>query len=86
MKKIVIAILVFMVGSLLVFAGGGKEDSNTFPVGAVFPLSGAVAFYGNESRDGALLAIDEVNAAGGLLGKKLVLLSEDDEGRCFPPQ
>ena len=65
----------------MVFAGGNK-DSNTVPIGAVFPLSGSVAFYGNESRDGALLAIEEINAAGGLLGKQLVLISEDDEGNA----
>ncbi|MDR2070749.1 MAG: ABC transporter substrate-binding protein, partial [Treponema sp.] len=41
-----------------------------------------VAFYGNESRDGILLAIDEINAAGGLLGKKLTLIAEDDEGNA----
>jgi len=57
-----------------------KKESDSVSIGAIFPLSGAVAFYGNESRDGALLAIEEINAAGGLLGKKLVLLSEDDEG------
>jgi branched-chain amino acid transport system substrate-binding protein len=56
------------------------KGSDSVSIGAIFPLSGAVAFYGNESRDGALLAIEEINAAGGLLGKKLVLLSEDDEG------
>jgi branched-chain amino acid transport system substrate-binding protein len=57
-----------------------KKESDSVSIGAIFPLSGGVAFYGNESRDGALLAIEEINAAGGLLGKKLVLLSEDDEG------
>jgi len=57
-----------------------KKDGNTVTIGAVFPLSGPVAFYGNESRDGALLAIEQTNAAGGLLGKQLALLSEDDEG------
>ena len=51
-------------------------------IGAVFPLSGSVAFYGTESRDGALLAIDEINAAGGLLGKQLTLIAEDDEGNA----
>ena len=65
--------------AFLVFAGGAK-DTNTVSIGAVLPLSGPVAFYGNESRDGALLAIEQVNAAGGLLGKKLALLAEDDEG------
>jgi branched-chain amino acid transport system substrate-binding protein len=63
----------------LILACKAKE-SDTVTIGAVFPLSGGVAFYGNESRDGALLAIDEINAAGGLLGKKLALISEDDEG------
>ncbi|GHV85228.1 ethanolamine utilization protein EutJ [Spirochaetia bacterium] len=57
-----------------------KTAEDTVTIGAVFPLSGQVAFYGTESRDGALLAIDEINAAGGLLGKKLTLLAEDDEG------
>jgi len=57
-----------------------KKESDTVSIGAIFPLSGAVAFYGTESRDGALLALEQVNAAGGLLGKKLTLLSEDDEG------
>jgi branched-chain amino acid transport system substrate-binding protein len=46
----------------------------------VFPLSGGVAFYGNESRDGVLLAIEEINAAGGLLGRQLTSMAEDDQG------
>jgi len=57
-----------------------KKESDSVSIGAIFPLSGAVAFYGTESRDGALLALEQTNAAGGLLGKKLALLSEDDEG------
>jgi len=61
---------------------GCKKNSDAVPVGAIFPLSGAVAFYGNESRDGALLAIEEINAAGGLLGRQLTLISEDDEGNA----
>ena len=57
-----------------------SASSTTVAIGAVFPLSGPVAFYGNESRDGALLAIEEINAAGGLLGRTLTLIAEDDEG------
>jgi branched-chain amino acid transport system substrate-binding protein len=80
MKKacLVLAVLFFAV----IFIGCSKktQGSDTVNIGAVFPLSGAVAFYGNESRDGALLAVEEINAAGGLLGKKLNLVSEDDEG------
>ncbi|MDR0600297.1 MAG: ABC transporter substrate-binding protein [Treponema sp.] len=79
MKKLGLSL--FVCGAALaVLAGCAKKNSDTLPVGAIFPLSGQVAFYGTESRDGALLAVDEINAAGGLLGKQITLLSEDDEG------
>ena len=79
MRKMFFVLLALCCAASLAFAGG-KQDADLVKIGAVFPLSGQVAFYGNESRDGALLAIEEINAAGGLLGKKLTLISEDDEG------
>lgn len=79
MKRTIIMCMALLCAASMAFAGGGR-DSNTVAIGAVFPLSGGVAFYGVESRDGALLAIEEINAAGGLLGRKLALISEDDEG------
>ena len=78
-KLLLAAIALCVVAMVFV---GCKGDSDTVSIGAIFPLSGSVAFYGNESRDGALLAIEEINAAGGLLGKKLALISEDDEGNA----
>jgi branched-chain amino acid transport system substrate-binding protein len=79
MKKFTVFMLTVFAFSGFVFAGC-NNDSGAVPIGAVFPLSGQVAFYGTESRDGAQLAIDEVNAAGGVLGKQLALIAEDDEG------
>ena len=79
MKRTIVLVMTLLCAASLTFAGGGR-DSNTVAIGAVFPLSGSVAFYGTESRDGALLAIEEINAAGGLLGKQLTLIAEDDEG------
>ena len=79
MKKIFVLCAAVLCAASMAFAGGTK-DSDTVTIGAIFPLSGGVAFYGNESRDGGLLAVEEINAAGGLLGKRIVLLSEDDEG------
>ncbi|MDR2419218.1 MAG: ABC transporter substrate-binding protein [Treponema sp.] len=81
MKKIGLTIFAVFFAVSLAFASASK-DSNTVSIGAVLPLSGTVAFYGNESRDGAFLAIDEINAAGGLLGKQLALIAEDDEGNA----
>ncbi|MDR2434572.1 MAG: ABC transporter substrate-binding protein [Treponema sp.] len=79
MKRTIVLVMTLLCAASLAFAGGGR-DSNTVAIGAVFPLSGSVAFYGTESRDGALLAIEEINAAGGLLGRQLTLVPEDDEG------
>lgn len=65
---------------LLVFAGCAKKESNVIKIGGIFPLSGDVAVYGIEARNGIEMAISEINAAGGISGKQVVLISEDDEG------
>ena len=57
-----------------------KKDSNTIKIGCIGPLSGAVAVYGVEAKDGAELAVAEINAAGGINGKMIQLIAEDDEG------
>jgi len=57
-----------------------KPKSNNLKLGFVGPLSGGVAVYGTEAKNGAELAVSEINAAGGILGQQVVLVSEDDEG------
>ncbi|HCC36775.1 MAG TPA: amino acid ABC transporter substrate-binding protein [Treponema sp.] len=79
-KKFIVALVACC--ALFALVACKEKDSDTVSIGAIFPLSGGVAYYGNESRDGALLAIEEINAAGGLLGKQIALLSEDDEGNA----
>lgn len=64
----------------LVLASCSKAESNSVKIGGVFPLSGQVAVYGVECKNGVDLAIEEINAAGGINGKPVVLVSEDDEG------
>ncbi|MDR2509615.1 MAG: ABC transporter substrate-binding protein [Spirochaetaceae bacterium] len=79
MKKIVAALF----AAALCFAGlscAKKADETTISIGGIFPLSGEVAVYGIEARNGIELAIEEINGKGGVNGKKLVLISEDDEG------
>jgi branched-chain amino acid transport system substrate-binding protein len=58
----------------------GKKETNEIVIGGIFPLSGGVAVYGVECKNGIDLAIKEINAAGGVNGKNIVLISEDDEG------
>ena len=69
-----------VLAALLAFTSCDGSKSNDVVIGGIFPLSGAVAVYGVECRNGIILAIDEINATGGVNGQKLVLISEDDEG------
>lgn len=69
--------------SLLIFAGGcGKSGpSNTIKVGEYASLHGSEAAFGQAAHKGTVLAIDQVNAAGGVLGKKIDLIYEDDQSK-----
>jgi branched-chain amino acid transport system substrate-binding protein len=49
-------------------------------VGSYLSLSGPEAQFGNDTKDGIELAADEVNQAGGIKGRPLKLLFEDDKG------
>ena len=64
----------------LTLASCSKAEFNSVKIGGIFPLSGQVAVYGVECKNGVDLAIEEINAAGGINGKPVVLVSEDDEG------
>ncbi|WP_407654211.1 ABC transporter substrate-binding protein [Anaerococcus porci] len=55
-------------------------DSDTIKIGAIIPQTGPVSNYGNSSEKGALIAIDEINEAGGINGKKIEWKSYDDKG------
>jgi branched-chain amino acid transport system substrate-binding protein len=50
-------------------------------LGAAEALSGGAAQYGVSIRNGLQLAADEINAAGGVDGNKLVLVVEDEQGK-----
>ena len=78
MKKIALAALT--AAALFALASCGKKESDSITIGGIFPLSGNVSVYGVECKNGIDLAIEEINAAGGINGKKVVLVSEDDEG------
>jgi branched-chain amino acid transport system substrate-binding protein len=56
---------------------GGTVAGGTIKVGEFASLTGKEAAFGNSSHKGTLLAIEDLNAAGGVLGKKLELLTED---------
>ena len=59
--------------------GGADETKGTLIIGGIGPLTGAAAVYGINVKNGAQIAVDEINAAGGVNGYKLELKFQDDE-------
>ena len=52
--------------------------ADTITIGAFGPITGPAAYIGLAGRDGAAMAIKEINAAGGINGRKLNMIFEDD--------
>ncbi|MDO5649821.1 MAG: ABC transporter substrate-binding protein [Gallicola sp.] len=59
---------------------GGGSDSDSIIIGGIAPLTGNVAIYGTTATNGAKLAVEEINANGGVLGKQIDYRVEDDKG------
>ncbi|MDO4178751.1 MAG: ABC transporter substrate-binding protein [Phascolarctobacterium sp.] len=84
-KKLATAGMVAMVmASLMAGCGGGdkkaaKTDANVYKVGACFELTGNVANYGKSAMEGFKLAAAEINAKGGVNGKKIQVVESDNK-------
>jgi branched-chain amino acid transport system substrate-binding protein len=63
---------------------GGEKGSETIPIAVVGPVTGQYASFGAQMTNGGQMALDDINAAGGVLGKKLDLDIGDDA--CDPKQ
>src|SRR5579871_3838346 len=69
--------------ALYAFPGNAAAEepgltADTITIGAFGPITGPAAYIGLGGRDGANLAIKEINAAGGINGRKLSMIFEDD--------
>lgn len=75
-----VATLLASAAALTAFGLSGCKSgsSETIRVGEFASLTGNEATFGVSSHEGTLLAVEEINAAGGLLGKKIELLTEDN--------
>ena len=84
-KHFVLVLAVLMSLSLVAGCGGGEKAkpaavSNEIKIGANFELTGGVANFGKQTLNGIQMAVKEVNAAGGVLGgKKIVVVVADNK-------
>ena len=74
---IVLAVMI-VAAFALTSCGGGKATE--IKIGGISPLTGEAATFGQSTKNGMELAVEEWNAAGGVLGKQVKLIVEDDKG------
>jgi branched-chain amino acid transport system substrate-binding protein len=65
---------------------GAEPSGAAIKIGEFASLTGKEATFGQSSHNGTLLAIDELNAAGGVLGRKLDLITEDTQSKPGEPR
>ncbi len=70
--------------SVIALTGCNKkqaESQNEILIGEYGSLTGATATYGQSTHNGIAMAVEEINAAGGVLGRKIKVITEDDAGK-----
>lgn len=78
--------LILAAAALLGLAGcnknaGGKAEEDVIKVGEFVSLTGNTATFGQSTNNGVQIALDEINAAGGVLGKKIKVIVEDTQSK-----
>lgn len=77
-KRVLKAMALLGCGALLTGCTGKNED--TIKIGSIHPLTGSMAYEGQAMVNAQKIAVDEVNAAGGINGKLLELVAVDSMG------
>jgi len=79
MKRILALMLaVVMCAAILVGCNSKKDDGSTLRIGSIGPVTGDAAIYGQAVKNGCQIAVDEINAAGGINGIKIEYQFQDD--------
>jgi branched-chain amino acid transport system substrate-binding protein len=75
----VLAILLLLATILL--CSGCQREKEVISLGAALPMTGGVSYYGQDSKLGIDLAVDEINTSGGINGVPLKIIYEDTQGQ-----
>lgn len=78
MKRVPLAALAAL---LLLNACAPKADDSVIRLGEYGALTGDIATFGQTTHEGMQLAVEEINAAGGIKGVPVKLITEDDQGK-----
>lgn len=78
-KSIIISGFIFF--AVVLFNSCNKSSSNEILIGEYASLTGSEATFGQSSHTGLELAVEEVNKTGGVLGRQIKLITEDNQGK-----
>jgi branched-chain amino acid transport system substrate-binding protein len=78
-KRWIIGIGVLFISLVLALGAGWAAEKKSIKLGVVFIMSGKMGGYGKHGTQAIQLAMDEINARGGILGRKVEAIFEDDE-------
>jgi len=70
-----------IIGGIALFQACNKSGGNEILIGEYASLTGSEATFGQSSHNGLMLAVEEINKSGGLLGKQIKLITEDNQGK-----
>ena len=79
-KTVLWKVLALGLISFLAFGNPAVAADEPIEIGFIVPLSGGTAYWGQKALQGIEMAIDEINGAGGILGKQIKLKYEDTGG------
>lgn len=68
--------------AIITFSCNLNNSRNTVKIGALLPLTGSGANYGKSLKQGINIAVEEINASGGINGKKLEIIFEDSKSNA----
>lgn len=84
MKKILVFVIItaLLLSAVLTGCSSGSQDKepDTIKIGVASPFTGDYAQFGDYTKDGVELAVEEINNAGGVLGKPIEIVYGDDKG------
>src|SRR3989338_7668625 len=73
-----VVVIILVIWGISSMSKNGSTSSESIKIGFVGPLSGELANMGENARAAVMIAVEEINAAGGVLGKKIEVVYEDD--------
>lgn len=80
-RKLSLSLLTILIlGVLSACSSNSGQGSDTIQIGLAAPLSGTQAQYGQAFKNGAELAVAQINEAGGIDGKQVEIVIQDDKG------